>query len=293
MKTVVWLTDIHLNFLEDNGLRQFVETIQKSGADSVWISGDISEGDSLVGLLGKLAESLRCPIYFVLGNHDYYKSSIQHVRAEVREVCAVSSYLAWLSESECVEITPEVGLLGHDSWADGRFGDYAGSDLILSDHFAIEDFNPFFSRDGVEPYSTEDESRQMLHWISSSTAKQHRLARMQELADEAERYVRENLPPALDRYSQVYFLTHVPPFREACFHTGQISDDHGLPHFACKAVGDTLVTIMKQYPHRRFVVLCGHTHSPAEARILDNLTVHAGQAVYGQPQIQRIFELEQ
>lgn len=33
---------------------------------------------------------------------------------------------------------------------------------------------------------------------------------------------------------------HVPPFREASWHQGRISDDDWLPHFTCKAVGDVL-----------------------------------------------------
>jgi hypothetical protein len=90
----------------------------------------------------------------------------------------------------------------------------------------------------------------------------------------------------------VFFLTHVPPFREACWHRGKISDDNGLPHFSTKIVGDTLVRIMKKHPDRQLTVLCGHTHSQAEVKMLENLTVFAAQSEYGKPKIQKILDFK-
>ena len=78
-------------------------------------------------------------------------------------------------------------------------------------------------------------------------------------------------------------LTHVPPFREACWHRGQISDDDWLPHFACRAVGEVLVEAMAAHPECEMTVLCGHTHSPGEAQVLPNLRVLTGGAEYGRP----------
>ena len=84
-------------------------------------------------------------------------------------------------------------------------------------------------------------------------------------------------------------LTHVPPFREACWHEGRISDDNWLPHFTCKAVGDALLEAMAAAPDHRMTVLCGHTHGGGEAQVLPNLRVLTGDARYGQPVIQRIL----
>ena len=115
---------------------------------------------------------------------------------------------------------------------------------------------------------------------------------MQALAKEAVLHIERYLPRVLERYKQVFFLTHVPPFREACWHRDKISDDNGLPHFSAKLVGDTLVRIMKQHPDRQLTVLCGHTHSKAEVKMLDNLKVFAAQAEYGKPEIQRILNIK-
>jgi hypothetical protein len=114
---------------------------------------------------------------------------------------------------------------------------------------------------------------------------------MQALADEAVLHINRHLSKALETYKKVFFLTHVPPFREACWHRGKISDDNGLPHFSAKIVGGTLVRIMKQHPDRNLTVLCGHTHSMAEAKILENLEVFAAHAVYGEPKLQKILNL--
>lgn len=86
-------------------------------------------------------------------------------------------------------------------------------------------------------------------------------------------------------------LTHVPPFKETCWHDGRPSQEEWLPYFSCKAVGDVLKDIMEQHPESEMTVLCGHTHGQAECRILSNLLVYAGRAEYGEPQIQRVINI--
>ena len=86
-------------------------------------------------------------------------------------------------------------------------------------------------------------------------------------------------------------LTRVPPFREACWHEGRVSDDQWLPHMACQAVGEVLLKIMRRHPERQLTVLCGHTHSPGHAKPLANLRVLTGGAAYGAPAVARILEL--
>lgn len=71
MLRLAWLTDIHLNFLEDSERRRFLETVATQ-ADALAISGDIGESPSSIGYLQEMEEILRKPIYFVLGNHDFY-----------------------------------------------------------------------------------------------------------------------------------------------------------------------------------------------------------------------------
>lgn len=289
MKKVIWLSDIHLDFLKDKDQTKFIETIQKLSSDAIWISGDINQADKVVDSLSLMESDFKQPIYFVLGNHDYYLGSFNEVRSKIRKLCGDSGRLCWLNDSDAVEVTPEVGLIGHDSWADGRFGDYENSDLLLNDYFLIRDFNPLMKEKESDKQSFPGGIKNILSRFTNTQAKQSRLSKMQALANEAVQHIEKHLVDALKRFQHIFFLTHVPPFREACWHKGRISDDDGLPHFSSKAVGDALVHIMKQHPKRNLTVLCGHTHSWAEAQILGNLKVFAAQAVYGCPELQKVL----
>jgi Icc-related predicted phosphoesterase len=260
----LWLSDIHLNFLSPFSMEKLFSLVQRSQPDVILISGDIGEAGRLEWNLARMQIRFQCPIFFVLGNHDYYSSSMAHVHELMAQLSTNS--LCWLTSGCIVELTPHIGLIGHDSWADGRLGDYALSQVMLNDYVLIDDFI------GLD--------------------KAQRLQKLNQLGDEAAVYCHEWLPKALDQYEQVIFVTHVPPFRDACWHEGQLSGDDYLPHFSCKAVGEALIDIMTRYPHRQLTVLCGHTHSPGSVQICDNLSVISAKAEYGVPFIQQVFELE-
>lgn len=121
---------------------------------------------------------------------------------------------------------------------------------------------------------------------------ENRLFLLNQLGDEAAAYLKCILLKAVDSYSNIILLTHVPPFKEACWHNGEISDDNFLPHFACKAVGDELKTIMSKSPDKQLTVLCGHTHSAGHVQVLSNLQVKTGGANYGDPEIQEVIQID-
>ncbi|MGH7194395.1 MAG: metallophosphoesterase family protein, partial [Candidatus Saccharimonadales bacterium] len=238
MKRVVWLTDIHLNFLKAAGVEAFLRQVADASPAVLLIGGDIGEAPDVVGRLRVIGERFDCPIYFVLGNHDYYFGSIRRVRTEVEELCREQTNLAFLTTAGVCELAPGVGLLGHDGWADARLGDYERSLVMMNDYRLIEEL--------------------------AGVAKRERWPLLREMGDAAAAHVDRWLPEALARYDRVFFLTHVPPLREACWYQGQISNDEWLPHFTCLAVGQTLLKIMRDYPERRLTVLCGHTHSSGQ-----------------------------
>lgn len=264
MTRAAWLSDIHLNFLRPVQLDQFYQLVKTSQPDCVLISGDIGEAPRLQWYLQQLEARLPYPIYFVLGNHDYYSASLADVRTLVNGVMGQSKNLHWLTMRGLIELAPDVGLMGHDGWADGRAGDYDSSDVLLNDYVAIRDFV------GLD--------------------KCRRLKLLNRLGDESAAYIDRWLPKALDRYAHVVLVTHVPPFREACWHEGGISDSDWLPHFVCQAAGETMMKIMAQYPDRKLTVLCGHSHGQGSVQMRDNLLVLTGGAEYGKPQVQQVFE---
>jgi predicted MPP superfamily phosphohydrolase len=265
MTRVVWLADIHLDLASAKAIDAFLEALVASEPDAVLIGGDIAE-QYLNEHLTQIAMRAQVPVYFVLGNHDYYGKHIADVRAEVRYLCAEVPILHWLPEAGVVPLTEETALLGHGAWSDGRYGDYMGSGVLLNDYVSIRDLRPL------------DQGE--------------RWGRIKSLADEAALYLQDTLPSALRQYKQVVLLTHSPPFREATWYMNEIPDwdDPYLPHFSCKAVGDVLLDIMPRFPQTHLLVLCGHTHSGGRVQMLDNLEVVTGKAEYGQPAIQDIFQ---
>jgi predicted MPP superfamily phosphohydrolase len=266
VRRIVWLTDLHLNFLHYDDIEKFILRVAAAKPDVVLLGGDIAEATDLFKYLHQMARTLPVPIYFVLGNHDFYFSSIEKVRNEIRELTRETPNLVWLGDANPIELTPKTGLVGHDGWADARAGDYIRSMVMMYDYQLIEEL--------------------------AALNKEARWLRLKQLGDEAAAHIRRVLPVALERFPQVFVLTHVPPWREACWYQGQISNDEWLPHFTCLAMGEAIESIARDFPDRQLTVLCGHTHSAGVAHPLPNVTVLTGGAEYGAPDIQQVFELE-
>lgn len=264
---VVWATDIHLNCLGPEERGVFFSSIRDQRPDAVFVTGDIAEAPSLTRLLHEMREAIHVPLYFVLGNHDFYYGSISQVRNSLRHSCQVQAGLTYLSTSGLVELTPTTALIGHDGWGDGRYGNYHLSPVRLSDQELIVDFQGL-DREAV-------------------------LGKLCALGDEAACYLRERLDDALASYQRVICLTHVPPFKEACWYQGKVGNDDWLPYFACQAVGEVLLNVSQERPDGHLIVLCGHTHHAGIAQIRPNLRVITGSAEYGAPCIQDSFDLEE
>ena len=268
---LAWLTDIHLNFVDAARVDDLFASV-RDRADAVAVSGDIAESRDVCHYLRSIEEIVQKPIYFVLGNHDFYRGSIPQVRRMVAGLVNGSEYLKYLTAMQVVELTPKTAIIGHDGWADARFGDYRRSNVILSDHQLIAEIARWF--DG------------------SRLDKDNLLRTMTALADEAAGHFATVLAEAANKYTNVIAITHVPPFREAAWYQGQTSSDDYLPHFACKVVGDMMRVAMRHYPNSKLLVLCGHTHGGGEIQPSDNIRVLTGEAEYGKPRINGILEIE-
>lgn len=264
-RRVAWLTDIHLEFLKPPAIDRFLGAVRETGADAVLITGDIAQAPILAGLLRHMVRVLVKPVYFVLGNHDFYRGDIDPVRAEMTALTRERSGAVWLPAAGVVELASGVGLVGHDGWADGRYGHYLRSTVLLNDYVMIDSLK--------------------------ITDAGERLAQLQVLGDQAGDYLRGILPQAAAQYGEVFVMTHVPPFIESCWYEGRTPalDDPYLPHFTCKATGDALLAVADAHPQVRFTVLCGHVHHGGEAQVRPNLRVLTGAAEYEKPTVQRVF----
>ena len=262
---LAWATDIHLDFLDAAGIEAFTTLLEKSAADAFLIGGDIAKARSVERHLRSLEARLLRPVYFVLGNHDFYVGSISKVRDAMRELTRRSKLLRWLPAAGVVPLSSETALVGHDGWGDARFGNVDTTPVRMNDFVMIEEL--------------------------SSLSRERRRDRLRALGDEAAAFIRDLLPRAFEKHRKAIFLTHVPPFREACWHKGEISDDDWLPYFTCRASGEALVEVMRARPDRDLTVLCGHTHGAGTAELLPNLHVWTGGADYGHPRLERSVDV--
>jgi 3',5'-cyclic AMP phosphodiesterase CpdA len=263
MPRLAWATDIHFEFASVDQIVAFCESIIAATPDGLLIAGDIGQAQSVERYLRALDKALPMPVYFVLGNHDYYNGSITDVRAAIAEFVTASKHLHWMPAEGVVQIGEDTGLVGHDGWADGRCGDFASSRVMLNDYRLIRELS------GLTPPA--------------------RLAMLNALGDEAAAHFRRVLPEALARFHTVIALTHVPPFAETSWYQGRISDPDWLPHFCARALGDVLLEVADAHPDRELLVLCGHTHGGAGVEIRPNLRVVVGAAEYGHPVMQDVI----
>jgi len=265
MAKIAWFTDIHLNFLLSQQYAIFLRLVETTDAEAIILTGDVGEAHSVASYLRDLDRVWQKPLYFVLGNHDYYFGSIRQVRAAVEILCRQKPELIFLTLSEVFELAPGIGICGHDGWGDGRAGNYERSRVEMRDYQVVEEL--------------------------AGHTKVARWDVLKKLGDEAAEHVRRVLPMALAKYDRVFFATHVPPLREACWHEGRISDDHWSPHFTCLAMGQALLEVMRDFPAKQLTVLCGHTHGAGECRPAPNIEILTGGAIYGVPELVRTFEV--
>jgi hypothetical protein len=269
-----WCTDIHLDWLDREQRAGFHQTLRAAALDALLIGGDIGDAGSVADLLAAIHDALGIPVCFVLGNHDFYGGAIATVRKRVRALSAARPRLVYLTAGGVVRLSPKTSLVGHDSWADARFGDFMASDVALNDHVLIEDFKALAGPAPDHP-----------------AAKRRLMEKLQSLGSEAAREIRAPLAKALASSAEVFVLTHVPPFPEACCRGAGATIGRFLPHFASQAFGHSLLEAAAAHPGRAITVLCGHTHGESYVEIRPNLKVWTGGARYGAPALQRVFEV--
>jgi predicted phosphohydrolase len=237
------------------------------------LGGDIAEATDLLQCLEVLGKTVGMPIYFVLGNHDYFGSSVEIVRRQVRE--SQTQNLNWLPDQGPVQLNSIASLVGHGGWADARIGDVDNFPL-LSDYLAIEDLFETVERDDI---------------MAGFRKRKQLRQKLASLGDEAAEALRPSLIEAVRESARLVVLTHVPPFREACWHRGKISDEEWLPGFTCKAIGDLLLEAANSNAECGITVLCGHTHGEGYVQVRPNLEVYTAGAKYGTPYF-RVVELD-
>jgi len=96
VESLTWLTDLHLEFCGYRTRHQLYDSINQAPGEIVIITGDLSAGSHRLAQYTELAEQIKKPIYFVLGNHDRYGTTFANTEGVVKRVTALFSHLVRL-----------------------------------------------------------------------------------------------------------------------------------------------------------------------------------------------------
>lgn len=256
MKKIAWATDIHLDRLTEPDYLEYKEYLQELNPSCLIISGDIAEGEFVFKSLKDFDDSLNFPIYFVLGNHDFYFGGFAEVEDKICALVKEAEKLYWLTESGIVPLNDKTALIGVEGWGDAGNGTLDLSQGSSRDVMSIADYKGL----------SREEIGELLRKKGTKYAD----------------VLRPVLLEAVKNYQNVILVTHVPPFIEICLDRSlRICGEYKLPFYTCKAVGDLLLEVMTVNPSCQMTVLCGHTHEKADAQILQNLQVRVKESGYG------------
>jgi 3',5'-cyclic-AMP phosphodiesterase len=281
MSKLVWLTDCHLDHVAqtmgNRGIIEFIDTVKAQQPDMVVITGDTSTSKLFCEHISAIEAGLRCPIYFIMGNHDYWGGSMDSLRANVKSLTQVAQQLKYMPLVSHIMIGSKTAVVGHDCWYDANVGDPMRSSFIMNDWFQIKEFQQYVRQ-------TEDTSRVFRD-------KNSLVLHARKLANEGVNHIAEGIKSASRYANRIFVLSHPVPFNTAHIYNGKQGSNDAAPWYVCKTLGDTLMEAAKAYPNISFVSLSGHTHGEYNGQMLKNLKVHVGGALYNLPRIAGIFDV--
>ncbi len=232
----------------------------------LWSSRAISPaGPHRLAQYVELAEKVRKPTYFVLGNHDRYGTTFANTESVVKRVTSQFSHLVRLDGSQLIPLNESIALIGVDGWADGLGGEGPATKARINDFYQILDF------------ATDSEPQAFRAMVIR--ARKYAQA------------LKSSLSKALMQYQTTIIATHVPPYEDSAWHEGSPSSPDYQPFFSSPTMGKVINSAAAKHPGKSILVLCGHTHSPGTYRT-GNILVLTGGARYGYPAINRSIHLD-
>ncbi|MGI0058203.1 MAG: metallophosphoesterase, partial [Nitrosotalea sp.] len=230
----LWFTDTHLDKVMPWTLVRFIAHIVKENPKGIFLTGDISNGFLTCQHLRLLAKFIKCPIYFILGNHDYHFSSLEKTHQRIRELCKRHHNLIWMTEAGVVHLNEEVAMIGTEGWYDAEKG------------------NPDYLKFTFDWFLTED--------FRKLPTMEDRIEAWRKLADQSAIDIVDKLEKAIEQgYKTIYVLTHFPPWKEATRDEGTAMEQFWLPYNSNIRMGKALKKAMEDHKKRYMTVLAGHT----------------------------------
>lgn len=252
-------TDIHLDHpnlwtTDKAGIGRFIA----ENLEVLLVGGDISTGTHFERHFSAFCEGAGIPVYFVLGNHDFWDAP----EATVRETAG--KFPGYLDQAGVVELTPCLGLVGRSGWYDTLSGNPLTSRIRVNDWVSIPRLQGLWA----DKYLLQKACRQ---WSE----------------EEAEK-ARVDLVKAAKEYPTVIFITHFPCFTATCWNEhGRLDTGESgwWPWSINTTLGQTILDVVAEHPQTDFTILSGHTHGGGRKQLRSNLTCISGKAVYGTPRL--------
>ena len=277
LPAITWCTDIHLDHLSEAEVDGFIRREVLPHEDEggiVILSGDISSARQLTNHLLKFDACMNRPVGFVLGNHDFYGSSVAKMQNLMSNF--VSDWLLYLPECYVAD--------GFD--ADSKFSKQAAAtDWVV---LGVDGF-----ADGLSGRVDWYRGPTLSDWIYIGELAVASGAGRQALVDAYTRIARAEADKLQERLffwaaqvPRILLVTHCPPWPHAAWHQGAQSDELYLPWFSSKTVGGTIEMVAQNFPKTKITVLCGHTHGRGYLRVRENVECFTGSAEYGRPEVQ-------
>jgi predicted phosphohydrolase len=258
MTLLLWGSDLHLDRVDASARDAFLHRFREFGEIPCVLTGDIAVANDLTGVLESVAAAMAGAVYFVLGNHDHYGSSVAQVRDAVLALGERLPKVQWLPPAGVVMLDADTALVGVDGWADGGAGDALTTPLRMNDDRLIAE-------------------------IAGAPSRRGKLAVKRALAEADAARLATLLDRATASARQIVIATHVPPFVESLPTSGALARVEWQPLLVSHATGEVLRRAAAAQPRHRFLVLAGHTHVATDVRIAPNLRCIVAAARYGAP----------
>lgn len=254
MLKIIWYSDTHLNRLLPWNRFLFVKRVKSQKADGLFLTGDISHGLSINSDLQYLAEKLDIPIYFVLGNHDYYLRSMDKVHDQLLNLTSKYSNLHWLTNSQVLSLNKKTAVIGAEGWYDASLGDPEYLKYTL-DWLLIKDF------------------RKLSNF-------KERLAKFKELALNSADLISKKLEESFENHKITYILTHYPAWEQATRDVGTYMEKFWLPYNVNLTMGRAIEKVVKKHKKKRVIVLSGHLHCQSTIMVNKRIQCVVNDASY-------------
>lgn len=268
IKNIAWATDTHFELANDKQFKKFIE--DSENCDALLITGDIAQATSWQHYIYKVAKKLApMPVFFILGNHDIYYSELSIEHDKLLSISVDNLYP--LTTMSPHLIADNVAIVGHQNWWDGGYSEEYSN--LIDRTFMFQDYT-------------------LIDNLKDLVTSEQRFNRLKNMSEDATSLILEKLKTAFDKVDNVILAVHVPPFKQNCTHFGLPMATNFLSHFSSKILGDALFFLMRNMPHKKLLVLSGHTHEETTYSPLPNLISRTTKANLLKPRVHTILKIK-